>query len=600
MSDKIRVCVRVRPLMGTDGEVAWVAEENCVSEIGGKRRRFTVDAVFEESSRNEEVYELFGRDIVLDAMRGYHGALLAYGQTATGKTHSVQGTPKDPGLIPLAIEDCFAFIEEDSSNRDYALRVSYLEVYNETLIDLLATNKESVAPRIVEDAATGSKVSGCVEESVASLRDVFEVIVRGEAKRRVGETTQNARSSRSHAVLRLTIESTDVENNHRTWLATLSFCDLAGSERAQTSQEDSRKNNAKERLLRQKEGAYINKSLHALAHVVAKLSSQQYQHVPYRDSKLTRLLRPALGGNARVGVLCTCSPCDVEETANTLQFATRAKKITQIARRNSVVDAESQLAAYKKQVRDLKLKLAIFEQTKKAPSPTPSPRTQPIDEKKDLASAVLHLERLILRSGTSLSKDDDDFNHNDDDGEKPPVHLEPRFFSSSATRQTRRRRAPTRSLTVPPRALARSETKRIATLDDAVISEKSHEDNAAATKALPSTTTTTKSKERELAPQLLRIKEVIERVLTRGEWRTDNLIDTLKRSRDDTKFVLEQLDQTEGTYVLFSFHHHVLPRSRQQQTQGPNSPPHHRPSLARKRNTKAQGPHIPRRRNLLV
>ncbi|KAJ8611780.1 hypothetical protein CTAYLR_007723 [Chrysophaeum taylorii] len=303
-------------------------------------------------------------------MRGYHGAVVAYGQTATGKTHTMQGTPQEPGLIPLAVEECFEYIELEETECVYALRVSYLEVYNETVRDLLSDR----TPRFVDD-----RIENVTEESVASIGDVYAVIVRGEQRRHVGSTDANARSSRSHAILRLSIES----KASTTLTATLSFVDLAGSEKAGGS------------AARSREGKYINKSLHALALVVAKLADG-HAHIPYRDSKLTRLLQPALGGNARVAVVCTVAlaPEAAEETAATLMFASRAKKVVQTARKNSVVDAESQIASYRAQVDDLKGQLKAARE---------QPASLGADERAALAAALDQLERLILRSGRPVS-----------------------------------------------------------------------------------------------------------------------------------------------------------------------------------------------------
>ncbi|KAH8074402.1 hypothetical protein JL721_1962 [Aureococcus anophagefferens] len=253
----------------------------------------------------------------------------------------MQGTPTSPGLIPLAIEEAFNHIAGASQEREYALRVSYLE--------------------------------GIREVSVASVGDVFDTIVEGEARRAVGETEFNSRSSRSHAILRLTIESSARRGagdrraaDLSVLTSTLSFVDLAGSERCPEASAPARV----------KEGAYINKSLHLcrkqpapLALVVSKLSAgaTKADHVPYRDSKLTRLLRPALGGKARVALVCTASlaASAAEETAHTLKFAQRAKKVVQRGSdtRDSVVDTSSLLAHYRAQIDALKADLALASET---------------------------------------------------------------------------------------------------------------------------------------------------------------------------------------------------------------------------------------------
>jgi len=617
-SQKVEVCVRVRPSSG--GPAVWSSDG---AVIRGRKKEFRFEKVFDAASTNEEIYEAFARPLVVDAMRGYHGALLAYGQTGSGKTHTCQGTPSQPGLIPLAIEDIFSQIRAD---REYTFRVSYVEVYNETLRDLLLFGGGGEGPqaqlRLVEDPSSGgTRLDGVTEESVGSISDVYDAVVRGEARRHVGETDANARSSRSHAVLRFTIESKSVEGGELTSAATLSFCDLAGSERcpaaaaaaasssaassskaasfgggpSKSSSSSSSESSSKQQ--RQKEGAFINKSLHALAHVVAKLSSddpKDQKHVPYRDSKLTRLLRPALGGNARVGIVCTCSPSDLEETANTLQFATRAKKVKVSAARNSVVDAESQLAAYKQQVQDLKRRLAELEQR-------PPLRDE---ERGALASALKHLERFILRKTEEkqlrqLRDDDQDLLEkkmkNNKMEQRPavvvvaakPAQLEPRFFEGRRTKLLR-------STTLPPppsrpvvvdddKTLA---TMKLATTDLSALAEpppprvvveedgattagpgfsdsgsERHQDDdddhpsyAAAAAATTPSSNDKDAVPTELTPQLLTIKAVIQRVLKNNDDDDDTLTSRreshlehlLKTSQDDTAFVLDQLDKAEA------------------------------------------------------
>ncbi|EGB06109.1 hypothetical protein AURANDRAFT_29529, partial [Aureococcus anophagefferens] len=357
---QMRVCVRVRPLTASEhleGDEAWLLEgtsritERDVGEKNRCARSFNFDRVFPAPSLNDAVYESMGREIVNDAMRGYHGAIVAYGQTATGKTHTMQGTPTSPGLIPLAIEEAFNHIAGASQEREYALRVSYLEVYNETIRDLLydetlddpgeppsrwggaALRPRDPKPRkpppirLVDDAKRGvTRLQGIREVSVASVGDVFDTIVEGEARRAVGETEFNSRSSRSHAILRLTIESSARRGagdrraaDLSVLTSTLSFVDLAGSERCPEASAPARV----------KEGAYINKSLHLCRKQPLSAGATKADHVPYRDSKLTRLLRPALGGKARVALVCTASlaASAAEETAHTLKFAQRAKKV---------------------------------------------------------------------------------------------------------------------------------------------------------------------------------------------------------------------------------------------------------------------------------
>jgi centromeric protein E len=282
-------------------------------------------------------------------MEGYHGTVFAYGMTGTGKTFSMQGTATSPGVIPLAITDIFSFIRE-TPQREFLLRVSYLEIYNEKIHDLLSapvsqsngmpTVQEEIKLR--EDSKRGVYASPLKEEIVQSPTQLLRVIARGDANRRVAGTQYNARSSRSHAVVQIVVESrervapaTAADANRQTLppggvrVSTLSLIDLAGSERAAESKE------------RRTEGAHINKSLLTLGTVISKLSippekgKDKDKHLPFRDSKLTRLLQPALQGNSLVSILCTIqigsagsittAQNHTVETLNTLKFASRAK-----------------------------------------------------------------------------------------------------------------------------------------------------------------------------------------------------------------------------------------------------------------------------------
>ena len=289
-------------------------------------------------------------------MEGYHGTVFAYGMTGTGKTYSMNGTAASPGVIPLAITDIFSYIRE-TPHREFLLRVSYLEIYNEKIHDLLSppsgggglgglgAAQEEIKLR--EDSRRGVYASPLKEEIVQSPTQLLRVIARGDHARRTGSTQYNTRSSRSHAVVQIVVESRErtpgngsMTDNKRSAIvpggvrvSTLSLIDLAGSERAAEDKE------------RRTEGAHINKSLLTLGTVIARLSGDKDKkgnpldkdgkHLPYRDSKLTRLLQSALSGNSLVSILCTiqlgsvgsiaAASSHTGETLNTLKFAARAK-----------------------------------------------------------------------------------------------------------------------------------------------------------------------------------------------------------------------------------------------------------------------------------
>jgi centromeric protein E len=309
------------------------------------------DNVFTVHDKNGKVYDSSAKRLVRRVMEGYHGTVFAYGMTGTGKTFSMQGTASSPGIIPLAITDIFSFIRE-TPQREFLLRVSYLEIYNEKIHDLLVGPPVGGgAPeeiKLREDSKRGVYATPLKEEIVQSPTQLLRVIARGDNARRVAGTQFNARSSRSHAVVQIVVESRErspanassAEAKRQALLpggvrvSTLSLIDLAGSERAAEDKE------------RRTEGAHINKSLLTLATVISKLSSDKdkiaggaapkdAKHLPYRDSKLTRLLQPALAGDSLISILCTIqigsagsiatAQNHTLETLNTLKFASRAK-----------------------------------------------------------------------------------------------------------------------------------------------------------------------------------------------------------------------------------------------------------------------------------
>ncbi|TVY71421.1 Kinesin-related protein [Lachnellula suecica] len=366
------VSVRVRPDAngdrgkgdgdwGVDGRKAFISYRG--KEAGeyyyGKYLSFypqNHDNVFATNDNNAKVYDSAAKRLVRRVMEGYHGTVFAYGMTGTGKTFSMQGTATSPGVIPLAITDIFSYIRETPS-REFLLRVSYLEIYNEKIHDLLSappagTVVGPAAPqqeeiKLREDSKRGVYASPLKEEIVQSPTQLLRVIARGDNARRTSSTQFNARSSRSHAVVQIVVESREripgsgaMTENKRSGLlpggvrvSTLSLIDLAGSERAAETKE------------RRTEGSHINKSLLTLGTVIARLSTDKDKdgkptdkdgkHLPYRDSKLTRLLQGALSGDSLVSILCTIQTgsagsaatanTHTGETLNTLKFASRAK-----------------------------------------------------------------------------------------------------------------------------------------------------------------------------------------------------------------------------------------------------------------------------------
>ncbi len=372
-SDCVRVAVRVRPLndrekamgYGSTG-VSWALSPTSMTQMVQKKpisaNSFAFDHVFLEGIDNQAVYGAIAAPLVSSTVEGVNGVIFAYGQTAAGKTHTMLGNDRDPGITPRAIMDLFATIS-NTRGRAFLLRASYIEIYNEEIKDLLGNGTENL--KIHEDVVNKRVYVNAKEEVVTSVDDVMKILMEGEQTRAVGVTNMNERSSRSHTIFTLRVESRenitdsmqeddDDSDGVAVRASTLTLVDLAGSERAAHTKAEGQ---------RLKEGGHINKSLLTLGTVIGKLSSgETVAHIPYRDSKLTRILQPALGGNARTAILCAVTPSLVhmDETLSTLRFASRAKKVTNNAHRNEFLDDRAKLKRALKELLLLKTKLAAL------------------------------------------------------------------------------------------------------------------------------------------------------------------------------------------------------------------------------------------------
>ncbi|GMH91531.1 hypothetical protein TL16_g12084 [Triparma laevis f. inornata] len=372
---------------------------------------YAFDHLFYPSSQTASIYNLAVKNVVEASMSGYHGSVFAYGQTATGKTYTMQGTGASPGIVPLAVTDCFRYISS-CDDREFLLRVSYMEIYNEQINDLFAPSTLN-SIRIYEHKGKGVVIKGMKEEVVMSPDQVFALVAAGEAHRHIGATEMNENSSRSHTIFRLVIESRAVrgtKNGSGVRVSTLSLVDLAGSESAaQANTKGSRRS----------EGHFINKSLLTLGHVIWKLSEASRknikvediaQHIPYRDSKLTRLLQPSLGGNAQIAIICNVSPeaKHAEETHNTLKFASRAKRIKQQARVTQVLDDATMLQQYREEIGILRTQLNSLAEQLMSPKGAPhNPEDEGEDEEETqhIQAAIRNLERLILKSADERKRE---------------------------------------------------------------------------------------------------------------------------------------------------------------------------------------------------
>ncbi|KAI4300664.1 hypothetical protein L6164_034014 [Bauhinia variegata] len=351
--ENVTVTVRFRPLNPREirqgEEIAWYADgETIVRNEYNPSIAYAYDRVFGPTTTTRHVYDVAAQHVIGGAMEGINGTIFAYGVTSSGKTHTMHGDQRSPGIIPLAVKDAFSIIQE-TPNREFLLQVSYLEIYNEVVNDLLNPAGQNL--RIREDAQ-GTFVEGIKEEVVLSPAHALSLIAAGEEHRHVGSTNFNLLSSRSHTIFTLTIESSPCGENSEgdaVTLSQLNLIDLAGSESSK----------AETTGMRRREGSYINKSLLTLGTVISKLTEGGASHIPYRDSKLTRLLQSSLSGHGRVSLICTVTPSSssAEETHNTLKFAHRAKHIEIQAAQNKIMDEKSLIKKYQHDIRCLKEEL---------------------------------------------------------------------------------------------------------------------------------------------------------------------------------------------------------------------------------------------------
>ena len=282
---------------------------------------FNFDRVFSPDSFQIDVYEVAAKPIVESVLEGFNGTVLTYGQTSSGKTHTMTGPsiddPEQKGIIPRMVETVFQDIDEADDHLEFTVKVAYCEIYLEKIRDLLYPEKQNL--KISEDKNRGTYIADLSEEYASNEADVYALMKLGYKNREVAATNMNEGSSRSHAIFMLTV----TQNNTKDLSAKsgkLYLVDLAGSEKVgKTGAEGKRLDEAKN----------INKSLSTLGLVIFSLTDGKSTHVPYRDSKLTRVLQDSLGGNSKTSLIITCSPASYneQETLSTLRFGVRAKAV---------------------------------------------------------------------------------------------------------------------------------------------------------------------------------------------------------------------------------------------------------------------------------
>ncbi|KAM6462918.1 kinesin-like protein KIF3C isoform 2-T2 [Liasis olivaceus] len=335
VSETLKVVVRCRPMnrkeeatgyeriLDMDVKLGQVTIRNPKASPGELAKTFTFDAVYDATSKQADLYDETVRPLIDSVLQGFNGTIFAYGQTGTGKTYTMQGIWADPekrGVIPISFEHIFTHISR-SQNQQYLVRASYLEIYQEEIRDLLAKD-QSKKMELKENPETGVYIKDLSSFVTKNVKEIEHVMNLGNQTRSVGSTNMNEYSSRSHAIFVITVECSETgpDGEDHIRVGKLNLVDLAGSERQSKMGAQGE---------RPKEASKINLSLSALGNVISALVDGKSTHIPYRDSKLTRLLQDSLGGNAKTIMVATLGPAShsYDETLSTLRFANRAKNI---------------------------------------------------------------------------------------------------------------------------------------------------------------------------------------------------------------------------------------------------------------------------------
>ncbi|XP_004295861.1 PREDICTED: kinesin-like protein KIN12B isoform X2 [Fragaria vesca subsp. vesca] len=359
----VKVVVRIRPTKGGD----WTVNKVSPNSVSVGDREFEFDSVFDSKSDQEDVFQTVGVPLVRSALAGYNTSILSYGQSGSGKTYTLWGPPSAmvedsssdscQGIVPRMFQMLFAEIQKEQENSEgkqfnYQFRCSFLEVYNEQIGDLLDPTMRNL--EIKDDPKNGLYVENLTEEYVSSYEDVTQILIKGLSSRKVGATSTNSKSSRSHIVCTFIIESWCKETSSKCFgsskTSRMSFVDLAGLDR-----------NKDEDAGRQctREGKYVKKSLSRLGHLVNTLAkaphSGRSEDVPYKSSSLTHLLRESLGGNSKLTVICAVAPDNNNhgEILQTLRFGERVKTIRNQPVINEITeDAVNDLSDQIRQLKD--------------------------------------------------------------------------------------------------------------------------------------------------------------------------------------------------------------------------------------------------------
>ncbi|KAF4521807.1 hypothetical protein B566_EDAN012464 [Ephemera danica] len=327
----------MRPLIAREASEVqkWKCKENTVCRLDPESGKtvscFMFDKVYDASATNSDIFTSMVQPLIDKAVEGFNATILAYGQTSSGKTYTMMGTDSSKGIVPLCMDYIFQAIDRLPDERLFLLGVSFLEVYNEKIRDLLAPEKTDLK---LHETVEGVVKFDCKNEMVSNPFEMMDFLEQGNQNKAIGETNMNERSSRSHTIFRIECAAR---------VSHINLVDLAGSERASQTGTSGQ---------RYKEGCAINRSLLQLGNVVQKLSEGKGEFIDYRSSKLTRMLQPSLSGNAIIAMICNITSVALEQTQCTLQFANRAMAIKLSPHLNEVMDDATLIKRHAKRIKD--------------------------------------------------------------------------------------------------------------------------------------------------------------------------------------------------------------------------------------------------------
>lgn len=386
-SNTIKVVARFRPQnkielgAGSEQIVEFTGEDTCTITSSEANSPFTFDRVFPTTTRQQDVFDYSIRSTVDDVLAGYNGTVFAYGQTGSGKTYTMMGADiadeEQKGIIPRIVEQIFDRIMKSDSSIEFMVKVGYMEIYMERIRDLLVPSNDNLP--IHEDKQRGVYVKGLHEFYVGSIEEVYMMLDKGGQARAVAATNMNQESSRSHSIF--VIEVTQKNESGSARSGRLFLVDLAGSEKVG-------KTGASGQTL--EEAKKINKSLSSLGNVINALTDSKSSHIPYRDSKLTRILQESLGGNSRTTLIVNCSPSSYNdaETISTLRFGERAKTIKQKAKINEELSpaqlkamlkkAQSQVDTFESYIKSLEGEVSVWRRGEAVPKEQWTPQIRDI------------------------------------------------------------------------------------------------------------------------------------------------------------------------------------------------------------------------------